>query len=272
MDKIIINDLEVFANHGVYPEENALGQKFVVSAQIGCDLSRAARSDSLDDSVSYALICETISEIMKSATVKLIESAAQNICDGLMLKFEKIQTVDITLEKPWAPIGAHLKSAAVSMCRSRHKVYLSIGSNMGDREKYLDFALKSIDENKLCRVKKASDFIETKPYGNVEQADFLNGCAEIETLLNPYELLELVNEIEARAGRERKIHWGPRTLDIDILLYDDKIINSPSLTVPHREMHKREFVLKPLVSIAPHAYHPRFGKDMEELYNELQNV
>ena len=270
MDKIIINELEVFANHGVYPEENALGQKFIVSAEIGCDICRASRSDSIDDSVSYAAICDQISRIMKKTTVKLIETAAQNICDELFFCFEKIKSISLTIEKPWAPIGEHLKSAAVKIYRERHKAYLSIGSNIGDRDGYLDFAKDELDKNKFCRVIAVSDYIETEPYGEVRQDKFKNACLEIETLLNPYELLEFIHDIELKAGRERKIHWGPRTLDIDILLYDEIIINDKDLIIPHRDMHRRLFVLEPLCAIAPYAYHPRLMCDMEELYKDLQ--
>ena len=124
------------------------------------------------------------------------------------------------------------------------------------------------DEN--CKVGAISKFIQTTPYGPVEQDDFLNGCVEIETLYSPQELLKAVNAIEASANRTREIHWGPRTLDVDIVLYDDEIVADSNLFIPHREMHKREFVLEPLVQIAPYAINPISKKTAEQLLDELR--
>ena len=102
----------------------------------------------------------------------------------------------------------------------------------------------------------------------MEQDDFLNGVLEGETTLNPYELLDIFNEIESQAGRTRDIHWGPRTLDLDIIFYDDLIIDSESLTIPHKEMHLRDFVLEPMNQIASWVRHPITGKTVEEMVKE----
>ena len=115
-----------------------------------------------------------------------------------------------------------------------------------------------------------SKFIETEPYGPVEQDNFLNGCVEIETLYEPKELLATVNRIEDEANRTREIHWGPRTLDIDIVLYNNDIVNEKDLLIPHVEMHKRLFVLEPLKQIAPYAVHPILNKTVSQMLEELQ--
>ena len=130
--------------------------------------------------------------------------------------------------------------------------------------------MDQLGKDDYIKVNKVSSYITTKPYGNVEQDDFLNGCLEIETLYTPRELLSVINDIEQGAGRKRLIHWGPRTLDIDILLYDREIIMEEKLIIPHIEMSKREFVLKPLCEIAPFAYHPGFNKTVMELYDILK--
>ena len=130
-------------------------------------------------------------------------------------------------------------------------------------------AVSRLSQSEGCRVKKVADYIVTEPYGGVEQDDFLNSCLELETLLLPAELLTLLHEIEAAADRKREIHWGPRTLDLDILLYDDLVMDSEALTIPHVEMHKRDFVLTPLVQIAPWVRHPVFGKTAKEMKEEL---
>ncbi|MDE7403791.1 MAG: 2-amino-4-hydroxy-6-hydroxymethyldihydropteridine diphosphokinase, partial [Lachnospiraceae bacterium] len=111
--------------------------------------------------------------------------------------------------------------------------------------------------------------IATAPYGGVEQDDFLNAAIELKTLLTPYELLSFLHELEAKAGRERKVHWGPRTLDLDILFYQDFLSNDPVLTVPHPDMENRQFVLEPLNELCPWYFNPVTGKNVRQMYLEL---
>ena len=255
-DYIEIKNLIVFANHGVMPEEKTMGQKFVISMKLYNDMSQAAKTDDINKAVNYAEVCSFVTEFTKQNRCKLIEAAAENIANALLVCYPTLSRVDITLKKPWAPIGLPLDSVAVELSRKRHIVYIGIGSNMGDKKGYLDFAVKSLKESDVCNVRKVSRYIVTKPYGGVEQDDFLNGCIEIDTVLEPQALLELLHEIENKAERKREIHWGPRTLDLDILLYDDMVMYTDTLTIPHPEMAKREFVLAPLAEIAPYAYNP----------------
>jgi dihydroneopterin aldolase/2-amino-4-hydroxy-6-hydroxymethyldihydropteridine diphosphokinase len=118
---------------------------------------------------------------------------------------------------------------------------------------------------------KKSELIVTKPYGNVNQDDFLNGAFAVETIMEPFELLNFLQKIELEYGRVRKEHWGPRTLDLDILFFDDMVIDSEKLSVTHIDMKNREFVLKPLCEIAPYKRHPIYGKTVMEIYEELKN-
>ena len=116
-----------------------------------------------------------------------------------------------------------------------------------------------------------SDFIVTKPYGVTDQPDFLNAVAEIETDKSPEELLQVLLQIEQEMGRRRIRHWGERNIDLDLLLYDDRVMDLPDLKVPHPDMQNRDFVLRPLAQIAPDAVHPVLRKTIEQLWRELQN-
>ena len=252
MDYITIENLEVFANHGMFEEELNLGQKFLVSARLYFDAGPAGRTDDLTKSVNYAEACSDITKWMKTNRCRLIETVAERLASKLLKDYKVVREVRVTVKKPWAPIGLPLECVSITVERKWHTVYLSIGSNMGDREKYLRDGIAYLDNDENVRVLKVSSFIETKPYGKTDQDDFLNGAVKLETILGPYELLGLIHRAEAAAGRERKERWGPRTLDMDILLYDDLVMDDEELTIPHADMVNREFVLKPLSEIAPH--------------------
>ncbi len=269
-DYIEIDNLVVFANHGVFDEEEAMGQRFMISLKLYTDISNAANTDDITRSVNYGEVCEFVTEFTKTHRAKLIEKAAQDIAYALLDKYILINAVEVQMKKPWAPIGLPLDNVLVNVTRTRAVAYIGIGSNMGDKKGYLDFAVSSLGENPHCKVLKVAEYIETEPVGEVVQDKFLNGCIKLETVLPPMDLLDLLNEIENAAGRTREIHWGPRTLDMDILLYDDIVMDTDRLTIPHREMAKREFVLRPLAEIAPYAYHPVKRKYASELMEELQ--
>ena len=269
LDEIRIEDLEVFANHGVFPEENVLGQKFLVSAVLYTDTRRAGRTDDLTASIHYGEVCAFIDRYLREHTFKLLERAAESLAEELLLNTQNLRKIRIEIKKPWAPVGLPLKTVSVSIEREWHDVIIALGSNMGDREGYLNGAVEKLNAVRGCRVKKVSDFIETPPYGVTDQADFLNGCLEMETLMYPHELLDELHRIEKEAGRERIIRWGPRTLDLDIIFYDDMILQDDDLCIPHVEMHKRKFVLEPLAGIAPYKRHPATGQTVVEMLEKL---
>ena len=270
MDQIIIENMEVFGYHGVFEEEAFLGQKFIISAHLYLDTRPAGKTDDLTKSLDYGEVCQFIKKLVETERYMLIERLAEEIASQLLLTFEQLQRVGITVKKPWAPVRIPLDTVAVQIERGWHTAYLSIGSNMGDKEGYLDFAIDRLNALEDTKVTAVSDYIETEPYGGVEQDDFLNGALEIQTLKTPEELLETTMDIEREAHRERIVHWGPRTLDIDILFYDDVIMHTQKLTVPHIEIPKRAFVLEPLMSIAPYYIHPVLHRSVMELFRELQ--
>lgn len=151
-----------------------------------------------------------------------------------------------------------------------HRAYVALGSNLGEKKNYLDMAVTLLRQQPEIQVGAVSDWIETEPYGYTEQPRFLNGCLELETTLTPPELLNVLQSIEAAAGRERLIHWGPRTLDLDLLFYEDEIWETERLVIPHPEISKRSFVLEPMAQIAPKLMHPVLKKTIEDLLAELQ--
>lgn len=270
MDYIKIKGLEIYAGHGVFSEENRNGQMFVVNAVLYSDLAPAGKTDDLTLSTHYGEVCHLICRYLKDNTFQLIEAAAEHVALEVLMNFSHVKEIELELCKPQAPIGLPFENISVCIKRGWKRAYLGIGSNMGDKGAYIEKALASLINNKKIRNVKCSDLIVTSPYGGVEQDDFLNGAIYLETLLTPMELLDYLHELEQEAGRERKVHWGPRTLDLDVLLYEDYVSDEPALTVPHPDMENREFVLRPMAELSPYEVHPVFHKSMKQLLLELQ--
>ena len=268
-DEIRIDGLEVFAHHGVYQEEKEKGQTFVVNAVLYTDIRRAGAEDDLACTTNYGEVCRFITEWMQENTCHLLEAVAEKLTKAILLKYMLVTAVELEVKKPQAPIHLPVGCVSVKIRRSWHRAYLSLGSNMGDREGYINGAVNALKAHPQIRVKKVSDMICTKPYGVVEQEDFLNNAAEVETLLTPEELLDAVHGIENAAGRVRVMHWGPRTLDIDILFYDGLVYESEDLVIPHHDIQNRDFVLEPLSMLAPNYRHPILGKTVRQLLQDL---
>lgn len=146
-----------------------------------------------------------------------------------------------------------------------YRVFLGLGSNVGQREKFLNQAAAELMTVRDTKVVWASSVYETDPVGKTDQPKFLNAAVEIETQLQPKELFAEVRTIETRLGRTRTERWGPREIDIDLLMYDGLVFQDEEVAVPHPEMERRKFVLVPLKEIAPDLVHPISGMTMEEL-------
>jgi len=149
-----------------------------------------------------------------------------------------------------------------------HTAYIGIGSNLGNREDNCERAIRLLTEHGI-RITKRSSMIETEPWGVEEQPKFINMAAEIETALSPEDLLHLLKKIEVDAGRLPASRWGPRIIDLDILLYDDLIMKTGELEIPHPGISEREFVLKPLAEIAPDKVHPVLKKSIKSLSSQF---
>ena len=149
------------------------------------------------------------------------------------------------------------------------QAFIGLGSNLEDREANLRTAVAALRDVPFVVVRKVSRFIETLPQGGPPQPKFLNAAAELSVEISARQLLEHLLRIEAERGRARAERWGPRTLDLDLLLYNGEIICEPDLQVPHPRLHERLFVLQPLAEIAPKARHPILGKTIGELLEKL---
>lgn len=154
--------------------------------------------------------------------------------------------------------------------RARVSVMVGLGSNLGRRDENLRRALALLREHENVRVLRVSEFRETDPAGGPPQGKYLNAVAEVETTLSPRDLLEVLHDIERALGRVRTVRHGPRPIDLDILLYGDRIVEDPGLEIPHPRMLEREFVLEPLAEVAPGRRHPRTGSTARGLWRALQ--
>ena len=269
MDKIHIKDLEIIGFHGAIPEEKVLGQKFVLSFELDVDLRQAGKNDDLTKTVHYGELAQKVEEEFTKTSYDLIEKAAEEICEFVLLNYPLVKKVKLLLKKPWAPTRKHVEYVAVEIERKWNKVYIAAGSNLGDKEETLKEAIYIIDKRKDCVVTKVSNFYTTDPVGYEDQDQFVNCVFEINTLQTPSELMDTLFEVEKDFKRERIIRWGPRTLDLDIIFYNDIISYDEHILIPHPRAHERQFVMKPMCDINPYYVHPIYRKRVMDISSEL---
>ena len=269
MDKIHIKDLEIIGFHGAIPEEKVLGQKFVLSFELDVDLRQAGKNDDLTKTVHYGELAQKVEEEFTKTSYDLIEKAAEEICEFVLLNYPLVKKVKLLLKKPWAPTRKHVEYVAVEIERKWNKVYIAAGSNLGNKEETLKEAIYKIDKRKDCVVTKVSNFYTTDPVGYEDQDQFVNCVFEINTLQTPSELMDTLLEVEKDFKRERIIRWGPRTLDLDIIFYDDIISYDEHILIPHPRAHERQFVMKPMCDINPYYVHPIYRKRVMDISSEL---
>lgn len=268
-DFIKITNMPVFAHHGVLAEEKENGQKFFLNAKVYVDMRKAGLTDKLEETVNYDQICTYLNEVFTEKTFNTIEAAAEHTIQEIMISFHSIQAMELEVRKPHAPLTYVPEDISVTLYREWHKVYLSFGSNEGNPIGHINEAIEMLKAPYAVRDIVKSELFITKPYGPVEQNDFVNGCLEMETYMHPEELVAYIHKIEDSFERDRSIKWGPRPIDLDIVFYDDWTYNSSTLTIPHADMENRMFVLEPLSQLCPGRRHPVWGKTVAQMKAEL---
>jgi dihydroneopterin aldolase/2-amino-4-hydroxy-6-hydroxymethyldihydropteridine diphosphokinase len=261
--------MQFYGYHGALPEEQRIGQRFDVDVTLNCDLYQAGTTDQLEQTVNYAEVYMQVKEIVEGRACKLIETVAEKIAEAILLNFSKVESCHVTVIKPNPPIAGHYDSVSVEIERNRTIAYLGLGSNIGDRASFLKHALEALQAEQRVQVVRCSSIYETEPYGPVEQSDFLNMIVQIETLLPSFALLRYIHKIETDLERVRDVHWGPRTIDLDLLVFGQTITQSEELSLPHPEIARRAFVLKPLAEIAPHLVVPGINRSVMDLWQNL---
>ncbi len=267
MGHIKINNIEIYAHHGVLPSEKEEGQLFFIDCEFKQD--SFPTSDALDETIHYGEVTETIISFTQNNRFDLIETLADKLTTHLLLTYSLMHSIELTIHKPFAPIDATFSDVSVTLTKTWTTSYLGIGSNLGDRKNNLNIVGNEIHSSDFIRELATSSYLETEPYGVLDQPNFLNAVIKISTFLSPYELLNFCYNLEKKAGRVKTRHWGERTLDVDILLYGNDIISTEALIVPHPEMHRRHFVLTPMCEIAPYTLHPIKQSSMIELKESL---
>jgi dihydroneopterin aldolase/2-amino-4-hydroxy-6-hydroxymethyldihydropteridine diphosphokinase len=255
-DRIEVRGLVVTTVVGVLPHERTIAQPLRIDLDLHVDLRDAGRTDDLSDTADYGDVAERVAAIVRESKDTLLERLADRVAE-VLVTIDRVEAVDVKITKLRPPIPEQLDSTAVHIHRSRrdyddvprdqHQAIIALGSSLGNREGYLRLAVGSFDN-----IEAVSQVFETDPVGGPDgQGAYLNMVMAVRTTLDPYALLRRCRQIEAAAYRQRVVHWGPRTLDLDLLFYDDVHIDDPYLTVPHPRFAERRFVLAPLQEVAP---------------------
>lgn len=255
MDKIKVHGLEVFAYHGVFDEEKKQGQTFIIDCEFCIDTSVVV--DDLEKTVHYGEVSMDIVSFCQDHCFDLIEMLANSLAKFLLKKYALMEELTLTIHKPQAPIPTSFRDVTLTVTRRWVECFLGVGSNLGDCKTYLDSVREGILEDECMEFVKQSSYKTTKPYGVLDQPDFLNAVIKVKTLYTPNELLRFCQSLESATGRVRARHWGERTLDVDILTYGQEYICQEHLKIPHPEMLIRDFVMEPLLEIEPSFVHPR---------------
>jgi len=257
MDRIEITGLRVMTLVGVLTHEREFPQPLEIDIILEGDLRDAGTSDDLADTAHYGLVTERAAAIARESKDQLLERLVHRIAEDA-LTFDRVEAAEVVVRKLRPPIPEDVKTTAIRVRRTRadlqlaprtsHRAIIALGSNLGDRVAFLELAVAELGAGIVAK----SQVYETAPVGGPQdQGAYLNMVVAVETSLDPFAMLRRCQRIESLALRQRVVHWGPRTLDVDLLFFDDYSISSPDLTIPHPRYAERRFVLTPLSEVAP---------------------
>jgi len=266
MFRIIIKDLNLFGYHGVKESEKKDGQNFCFNIEILLNKNSFLNGDDLENTINYSEVIRLVKKINSSNKFNLLETFSQTIAEDIMKMSPLVEKVTVKIEKTSPPIKENLESVGVEYVLDRKReekdksknkkvyVFLSLGSNVGDRENNLRKAVDLISSNPNINVVKVSSIYETEPMYFKDQNYFYNIVLQARVCgeLTPFEMIGFLKGIEYGFGRKRsEKRYGPRIIDIDLLYYGEMVIESDFFTVPHPGIEERKFVLVPLSEIAP---------------------
>ncbi len=298
LDQIIVQGIRMTGFHGVNRSEKESGQLFLADVVAHVSTRGAASRDELARTVNYSEIADRAAEVLGGDPADLLETVAEHIARSV-LELEGVHCVDVTVHKPQAPLHVEFRDVMVKIRRDLKSgalwadkrigssagasrdpfapaprsadaadnppvqpvtAYLALGGNIGDVDATFREALWELHRIPGIAVKRASSLFRTHPVGGPEQEDFLNAVVEVMTALAPRELLAACQGVEVLHGRERLIENGPRTLDLDIVSYDDVRLSADDLELPHPRAAERGFVLQPWATLAPGYVIPGVGR------------
>jgi dihydroneopterin aldolase/2-amino-4-hydroxy-6-hydroxymethyldihydropteridine diphosphokinase len=266
MFRIIIKDLNLFGYHGVKESEKKDGQNFCFNIEILLNKNSFLNGDDLENTINYSEVIRLVKKINSSNKFNLLETFSQTIAEDIMKMSPLVEKVTVKIEKTSPPIKENLESVGVEYVLDRKReekdksknnkvdVFLSLGSNMGNREDNLRKAVDLISRSSNINILKVSSIYETEPMYFKDQDSFYNIVlqAQVDRELSPFEMMGFLKGIEYGFGRKRsEKRYGPRIIDIDLLYYGEMVIESNFFTVPHPGIKERKFVLVPLSEIAP---------------------
>ena len=274
LDRISIAGLRVRGRHGVFEHERMAGQDFVVDAVLWLDTAAAAAADDLGLTADYGAIADRLAAIVAGEPVALIETLADRLARAC-LEDRVVREAEVTVHKPQAPVTQKVADIAVTVRRraiaagqpateggvgsaSERPVVLSVGSNLGDRMTNLQLGIDVLAGGVLV-LRAVSSVYETDPVGGEGQEDYLNAIVLAVSALPARDILARGAAAEAAAGRVRTVRWGPRTLDVDVIMCGAETSADPTLSLPHPLAHERAFVLAPWLEVDPAAILPGWG-------------
>lgn len=254
MDRISLYGISATGYHGVFDHEKRDGQKFIIDVVLHVDITRAAASDNVLDTVHYGEVSELVVEQIKAGPWDLIEKLGSEIAEAILAAYPTVLEIDVVVHKPQAPIPVPFTDVTITLHRAQkqHTAVIALGANLGDPQATLTAAVKDLGQE--LEILHTSPLAITKPVGGPpDQPDYTNQVIQVRTRLSAHELLDLCQQIEAKHHRTREVRWEARTLDLDLITYDQLRLNDERLTLPHPRAAIRGFVLAPWSWMDPDA-------------------